>query len=69
MEDVAASVKLKRLRRPLCLSARVTVSARRWRKHGVLRMILLMWRLRLAYAFGSDPIRLARQYGYVPTEH
>ncbi len=69
MEDVALSVKLKRFGRPLCLSARVTVSARRWRKHGVLRTILLMWRLRLAYSFGSDPIRLARQYGYVPTEH
>jgi rSAM/selenodomain-associated transferase 2 len=69
MEDVALSALLKRLGRPRCLSARVTASGRRWREHGVLRMILLMWRLRLAYAFGSDPIRLARQYGYVPTEN
>ncbi len=69
MEDVALSALLNRLGRPRCLSARVTASGRRWRKHGVLRMILLMWRLRLAYAFGSDPIRLARQYGYVPTEN
>lgn len=68
MEDVAASAKLKRLGRPLCLSARVTTSARRWRQHGVWRTILLMWRLRLAFFFGGDPNSLARHYGYVPHE-
>jgi hypothetical protein len=30
----------------------------------VLRTIWLMWRLRLAYFFGTDPARLARRYGY-----
>ena len=30
----------------------------------MLRTILLMWRLRLAYFFGADPARLARRYGY-----
>ena len=68
MEDVAASAKLKRLGRPLCLSARVTTSSRRWRQHGVWRTILLMWRLRLAYFFGGDPKSLARHYGYVPKQ-
>ncbi len=68
MEDVAASARLKKVTRPLCLSARVTTSGRRWRQHGVWRTILLMWRLRLAYFFGGDPKTLARHYGYVPRE-
>jgi rSAM/selenodomain-associated transferase 2 len=69
MEDVAASARLKRVSRPLCLHARVTTSGRRWRQHGIWRTILLMWRLRLAYYFGSDPARLAKQYGYVPARN
>ena len=68
MEDVAASARLKRIGRPLCLSAPVTTSGRRWRKHGIWRTVLLMWRLRLAYFFGGDPKSLARHYGYVPHE-
>jgi rSAM/selenodomain-associated transferase 2 len=64
MEDVALSALFKRVSRPLCLSARVTTSGRRWHKHGLMRTVLLMWRLRLAYYFGSDPARLARAYGY-----
>jgi rSAM/selenodomain-associated transferase 2 len=69
MEDVTAATLLKRVSRPLCLHARVTTSGRRWRQHGIWRTILLMWRLRLAYYFGSDPDRLAKQYGYVPAEN
>ena len=64
MEDVALSARLKRVGRPLCLAARVTTSGRRWHRQGVLRTILLMWKLRLAYFFGADPVRLARAYGY-----
>jgi rSAM/selenodomain-associated transferase 2 len=64
MEDVALSMQLKRRGRPLALHARVTTSARRWRKHGVLRTILLMWKLRLAFSLGADPAKLARAYGY-----
>jgi hypothetical protein len=64
MEDVAISARLKHMSRPLCLRAHVTTSGRRWRRHGVLRTILLMWRLRLAYFFGADPTHLAEQYGY-----
>ncbi len=66
MEDVAASARLKKISRPLCLPARVTTSGRRWHQHGVWRTILLMWRLRLAFFFGGDPKTLARHYGYVP---
>lgn len=68
MEDIALSRTLKQRSRPLCLSRRVTTSGRRWQQHGVLRTMLLMWRLRLAYFFGAEPRVLARQYGYVPHE-
>lgn len=63
MEDITLARKLKRVSRPLCLSASVTTSGRRWEKRGVLRTILLMWRLRLAYFFGAKPDDLARRYG------
>ena len=66
MEDVALSAGLGRMSRPLCISARVVTSGRRWRKHGVVRTVLMMWRLRLAFFFGADPQALARQYGYAP---
>jgi len=66
MEDVALSARLKRIGRPLALRARVTTSARRWRKYGTLRTVALMWRLRLSYYFGADPDKLARAYGYAP---
>ena len=48
MEDIALSKALKRIGRPLCLRERAITSGRRWETHGVLRTILLMWRLRLA---------------------
>jgi rSAM/selenodomain-associated transferase 2 len=62
MEDVALAKRLKRFGAPLCLKHRITTSARRWEKHGVLRTILLMWRLRLAYWLGADPKQLAMRY-------
>jgi rSAM/selenodomain-associated transferase 2 len=68
MEDIALSKKLKRLSRPLCLRAKVTTSARRWQTRGIVRTVMLMWRLRLAYYFGATPDRLARLYGYAPVE-
>lgn len=63
MEDVALSKALKRRGPPVCLRERVVTSGRRWERHGTLRTILLMWRLRLEYALGADPGRLARRYG------
>lgn len=68
MEDVALSATLKRGGKPLCLRERVTASPRRWRKHGTLRTMVLMWRLRLSYYCGADPAKLARAYGYVSAE-
>ena len=62
MEDVAFSRQMKRSSPPACLRERVTTSARRWESRGVIRTILLMWRLRLLYALGVAPERLARRY-------
>jgi len=62
MEDVALCKRLKRYGPPLCLKHRLTTSGRRWEKRGVLRTILLMWRLRLAYWLGADPGKLAVRY-------
>jgi len=63
MEDVELSKQLKRFGPPLCLRHRIVTSGRRWEKRGVVRTILLMWRLRLAYWLGADPRRLAMRYG------
>lgn len=68
MEDIALSRALLKLGRPVCLSARVTTSGRRWETHGVWRTIVFMWWLRLRYFCGADPRRLALEYGYVPRE-
>ena len=62
MEDVALSKTLRRRSQPACLRERVVTSGRRWERRGTFRTIVLMWRLRLAYALGADPHRLARRY-------
>jgi len=62
MEDIALSKILKRYGRPLCLWQRVTTSSRRWERNGILRTILLMWFLRLAYFYKADPRHLAQLY-------
>lgn len=67
MEDIALSRALKRYHRPLCITARVISSSRRWEQQGLWRTILLMWRLRLAFFLGADPERLAHRYR--PSSH
>lgn len=62
MEDIALSTALKRRGPPLCLRSRMATSGRRWEKHGVVRTVVLMWRLRLAYRLGADPGKLALRY-------
>ena len=62
MEDVALTERLKRESRPLCIARPAVTSGRRWEKHGVLRTVFLMWRLRLAYRLGADPDALALRY-------
>jgi len=68
MEDITFARTLKRISRPMSLRARVTTSGRRWETRGVVRTILLMWRLRLMYFLGAAPDQLARRYGYAPDD-
>ena len=62
MEDIAISKLARRHQRAACLQPAVITSARRWQKNGILRTILLMWLLRLAYWFGINPEQLHRIY-------
>lgn len=62
MEDIELSRALKSLGRPVCLGVRLETSGRRWETRGVIRTILLMWSLRLAYFLGTRPERLALRY-------
>jgi rSAM/selenodomain-associated transferase 2 len=65
MEDIAISRRLKRLCRPFCIATPAVTSGRRWERNGIVRTILLMWRLRLAYYLGVEPALLAQRYGCV----
>ena len=62
MEDIAISDRLRTQCRPVCLRVSVGASARYWQTHGIVRSILRMWRLRLAYRLGGDPATLHRTY-------
>ncbi len=62
MEDIALSKKLKTYSQPLCLSATLLTSSRRWEQKGIAKTILLMWCLRLLYAIGVKPEYLAKLY-------
>ena len=62
MEDIEFTGRLKRRGRLAALRTRVTTSARKWEREGVLRTILLMWILRLFYFVGADPARLHACY-------
>ena len=61
-EDVRLSRAMKRAGRVACLRERVSTSARRWERRGVLRTVLLMWTLRAAHAAGASPATLRRLY-------
>ena len=62
MEDIAFSRAMKRRGAPACLRDRVMTSGRRWERNGVLRTVLQMWWLRLAYFRGVSPDEIARRY-------
>ena len=62
MEDIEISARLKGISPPACIRNRAVTSGRRWQRRGILRTIVLMWRLRLAYFLGARPDELARKY-------
>jgi rSAM/selenodomain-associated transferase 2 len=65
MEDIEIITRLRKIGRLVLLPHYVTTSARRHRKIGLLRSVLLMWYLRTLYRFGVSPERLQRKYADV----
>ena len=61
-EDLEFSRRLKRAGRVACLRARVTTSARRWSRDGLLRTVVKMWLIRAMYLAGVPTARLKRMY-------
>lgn len=62
MEDVELCKRLRQQLRPQVPDLIVKTSSRRWEQRGVLRTVLQMWWLRLAYALGVAPAQLWRLY-------
>jgi len=62
MEDIAISKKARQLAAPLIIETAVTSSSRRWQQQGIVKTVLLMWSLRLAFWLGVNPARLHRIY-------
>lgn len=62
MEDVELSKCLRSGCKPSCSDLVLQTSSRRWEQRGVVRTVMLMWRLRLCYFLGASPQWLARQY-------
>ncbi len=62
MEDIAICTRLRARKAPLALPQILESSGRRWDSAGALRTIALMWRLRLRYRMGADPLILHRDY-------
>lgn len=62
LEDLALAHAMKRHGHVAALRERILTSARRWQRHGTLRTLLLMWRIRGLYALGVPPERLAHLY-------
>ena len=63
MEDIELSKKLRKYSWPICLNEHVTTSSRKWEQQGVLKTILLMWRLRILFYFGT-PAEKIKEYYY-----
>jgi rSAM/selenodomain-associated transferase 2 len=62
MEDIAICKAARRLAKPRIIDTPVRTSSRRWQRNGVLKTVLLMWSLRLAFWLGVNPARLHRIY-------
>lgn len=62
MEDVEISRRLKRRSRPLRIREPVTTASRRWARQGIIRTIVLMWRLRWLYWWGVPTSKLSKRY-------
>lgn len=63
MEDIDISIKLKKISAPhYAAKLKIITSARRWQKNGVIKTILLMWKLRLWHFLKVPTEKIAKQY-------
>jgi rSAM/selenodomain-associated transferase 2 len=62
MEDIELTKRLRRYAKPICIDTALGVSARRWQQRGIASTVMLMWRLRLQYFFGTPAEVLVREY-------
>jgi rSAM/selenodomain-associated transferase 2 len=62
MEDIAICKSARRLAQAVIIESPIRSSSRRWHNNGVIKTIVLMWLLRLAYWLGVNPARLHRIY-------
>ncbi len=62
MEDVALTKRLKREAPAKRIKLPVTTSARRWKTHGYLKTILMMWLMRFLFGIGVSPQWLTKLY-------
>lgn len=62
MEDVELTKRLKKISKPVCINKSVVTSSRKWESEGIIKTVLLMWRLRFSYWLGTPPDELVRQY-------
>lgn len=62
MEDIAISKLARQQAAAKCIPERVITSSRRWEKNGILKTVILMWFLRLAFWIGVKPDKLHRLY-------
>lgn len=62
MEDIQLCKQLKKISAPACLVNTITTSSRRWESRGIIKTVILMWYLRLAYFLGTPASKLAKQY-------
>jgi rSAM/selenodomain-associated transferase 2 len=62
MEDIEISKRLKRQGPPAFIPVFAVTSSRKWEEQGIIRTMLKMWALRLAYFLGTNPKLLVKYY-------
>lgn len=62
LEDAELSRRLRRLAPPVLLEGPLIISARRWRRHGVIRQTIRNWVILALWRLGVPPARLAKLY-------
>ena len=66
MEDIDLCRRLRHVKSPKRITGTVVTSSRRWEVNGIVKTVLLMWWLRLAYFMGVPAERLWQYYRKSP---